>query len=157
MDRMDYMDYITECSNCGNKDYMRFDYDANFDNCICMECGAVLQQMHYSDLLACSSMDQPRAEKTDNDSKTPQSPKAYKGTYHCWAYLMERLSAACLREPNINDDDKNKIKQEYDLYSTRSWFHQQRKQQRLISKKVIQAILRSLNKKTIQKYLQHVT
>ena len=92
-----------------------------------MECGKVLQQMHYSDLLACSTLDQTRVEEISDNSKALKSPKIYKGTYHRCAYLMERLSAACLREPDINDDDKNKIKEEYELHSERTWFHQQRK------------------------------
>ena len=127
---------------------MRFDYNTNYDYCICMECGKVLQQMHYTDLLACSTLDQRRVEEISDNPKASKSPKIYKGTYHCHAYLMECLSAACLREPNINDDDdKSKIKEEYELHSEKSWFHQQRKWQRLISKKDIQTILRSLNKK----------
>ena len=142
---MDALGYTTECYNCGNTNYLRFDYDVNFDNCICMECGSVLQQMQYSNLLACSSLDQPGMEETE--SKTSKPPKVYKGTYHCWAYLMECLSAACFREPDINEDDKKKIKLEYELYSKRSWFHKQKQEQGLISKKDIQTILRSLNKK----------
>ena len=92
-----------------------------------MECGKVLQQMHYSDLLACSTLDQTRVEEISDNPKASKSPKIYKGTYHHCSYLMEHLSAACLREPNINDDDKNKIKEKYELHSERTWFHQQRK------------------------------
>ena len=102
--------------------------------------------MHYGDLLACSRLDQTRVDEIGDNPKTSKTPKIYKGTYHRHAYLMECLSATCLREPNINDDDKNKIKEEYELHSERTWFHQ-RKRQRLISKKDIQTILRSLNKK----------
>ena len=84
---MDSLVYITECFNCGNRDCTHFDYDVNYNHCICMECSTVLQQMHYSDLLACSSLDQPRMEQSD--SSTSKSPKIYKGTYYCRAYLME--------------------------------------------------------------------
>jgi hypothetical protein len=138
-------DYSIACSYCGNFDYTRFDYNVGTDVCTCMECGEVLTEMHWNDLMACSAYVEPGMEPEQPQESVVS--KSFKGTYHRRAYLMERLSAACLREPDINDDDKRKIISEYEAYSQQSWFHKQRYNKRIIDKRDIQSILRSLNKK----------
>jgi hypothetical protein len=130
--------FTINCSVCNNFDYLRFDYDAQCNQCICMECGAILPNMGFTDLVACSTMEPANNTTVEQygtvNTTTPTKP--WKDTYNKRAYIMERLSAACMREPDINKEDKDKIRTEYELYSEQSWIHQQRKQRRYLNKKI---------------------
>jgi hypothetical protein len=106
-----------------------------------MECGAVLENMGMADLFVCSTV-QPELEGT----ATEPTQAKYKGTYNRRAYFSERLSAACLLEPDIPDDDKAKIQEAYNIYSNKNWIQRERRKTGSIHKRDIQQILRSLNK-----------
>ena len=135
------------CNFCNNDDYTRFDYNYDSDSCTCMECGAVLENMGFADLLACSAYREPMEPNEPMDEAEPKRPTTiYKGTYNRRAYFSERLSAACLLEPDIPEADKAKIREEYDKYANRDWIQKERRRKGNIHKKDIQAILRSLNK-----------
>jgi hypothetical protein len=117
---------------------MHFDYDVQYDQCICIECGTILSNISFANLVAYSSMEPANDTTIEQDGTihTTTPTKPWKDIYNRRVYIMECFSATCMREPNINEKNKDKIRTEYKLYSEQSWIHQQQKTKRIYRQKI---------------------
>jgi hypothetical protein len=130
----------TACTVCGNEDVTTFQYNYDDNTTTCTQCGAMLDSIGWAEYI---QMVPPPPK--DADAKTKRK---YKGTYNRRAYIVERIAASCMCEPEIKPDEhKDIIKAEYEKYSNRSYFERLRAQNKLINKKDIQSILRSIDKR----------
>jgi hypothetical protein len=134
------------CSNCGNSDVSLFEYRPESDASICQCCGVVLTNIGWLELTNAVVTPQ-TAETADNKvGDVPPTKHAYKGSYDRRAYIVERLRAACLRDPQVPPEDQQLIQQEYIRQAQTNWIERQRADKKYITKRDIQNVLRSLDK-----------
>jgi hypothetical protein len=110
--------FTINCSVCNNNNYLHFDYNTQTNQYICMECGAILPNMSFADLVAYSKVNNTEnigMEDNIKENTNTNKVKVFKFIYNYMAYIMEQLSAACMQESNINEKDTDKIRNKYEL------------------------------------------
>jgi len=146
------------CPNCGNSDenhFLRQDppRDDYYVCTVCGECDLDLDFADYngtwvSEVVASGSVG---TEENSGNQKPTSRKMANDGvsTYHRRAHLMERLSQALCREPQIEDKDLQTIREIYEGWKQfdPNFSERVRKEEEHLSKKDVQRILRFLNAK----------
>lgn len=133
---------------------------ASDDGVTCINCGAVYASVDHlaieEETIYEGSIEQhPRESEVQLEGQAGME-KAFKNTYDRTAHLLERISAACLREPEIPEEDMALIAHKYTEFCDRAisiqrgnkrfkcdgTFWRQRRDKGQLHKRDIQALLR---------------
>jgi hypothetical protein len=149
-----------ECTNCGNSDPSCFNYSDNngIDGSICALCGCINQEVGISELRQNLQriLNTTESKVFNKRNGKWQNPKKF--SYDRKAYINERFNESRCKEPEICDEDKEIIKNEYNEFintggytGIQPYFIKRIHETGNITKRDIQRILRSIDTKNKDK------
>lgn len=147
------------CSNCGAEGFSVFEYTFERDNIVCTSCGLVVTDFDFKELIDSQFYEEVVEASGSVPTGCNDRKRDYKGSYNRRAYFMERFSAINCKDPEIPDEHKQCIKEEYKNFiktggytGCKDFFTSKRHEQGLLNRRDVQKILHAIDKQRGDKY-----